>query len=213
MASDVPLSNLPDDLLLAAALKNNLRAWEEFTRRYTPFIAAIVARRALDLSNENDLEDICAEVWARLDGYNSARGTVKQFITGLTLTGIREVWAHNCLPGQPKRLPSAEDRLRSAATVVPLDEGGAAPSEADTGPLVWDKKGSPERLDAKIDIDLLLANAPMLVSRGLRLMYAQEMTVTEAADAIGTSRSTLKRHIDRFAARMASTYSDYLNAA
>ena len=88
----------------------------------------------------------------------------------------------------------------------------ALASEAANGPA-WMGRRRADQLDAGIDLDWLIERAPDLVSRGLRVMRDEGLTVAEAAAAIGTTRFTLRRQIDKLAAAMAEAYAEYRKAA
>lgn len=204
MASTAPLFfphlDASDADLLVAALGRSERAWRLLVPRLQPYLSKVVTRRAGDLPPDLR-EEVQQEVWAAIavrpaDDYDSS-SSAAEYVGGFVGHAADRVRAAYRAPGERSRARDAARGTSESAT--DLD----AQLEPDDFP---DLTGEREltRLEAKLDIERAQAVASPEVAYAIKLILEEDYTYSEAANASGISRFTLRRELLQLASVVAA---------
>ena len=169
---------------LTACINGDKRAWDALVERYARVIFAAVSRTVCRRADGSEIEDIAQDVFVRLvrDDYRQLRSydaSRASFTTWLTVIS-RSV---------------AIDHLRKRRPVeVPLE---AAPP-----PSVDDPPAPPEAPPIPAG---LLSGRQKLV---LTMLFEKQMTVSEAADALGVDPQTIRSTKHKALTKLRSHFGD-----
>jgi DNA-directed RNA polymerase specialized sigma24 family protein len=206
IASLFHLDGSTDEQLLVAALHGDPAAWKRLTRRFEPYLRAVVRRRARAMPNDLHGE-ITSEVWTAviLRGpacFNPLTITARDYISSFVKDATDRVRAAYRAPGErsrardghrPRKRPSrVGDQPR--AVVVRFDE---LPEEEQPK-----AQGEWERIDRNIDIDWAQALAPSDVALAIDLIRYWGVGFEEAAGVVGISRAMLLRELAQLGRRL-----------
>ena len=198
-----------DETILVAALRGDSRDFSRLDARFRRPLLSLASRWAPALDPAL-LEDIVQEVWTtitiQLDqgglSYDPDRERAIEFLAAFVPNAAQAVRSRLRPAGQRSRpaQPAPNDfeslpagwrwRRTEQSALVEIAEKVAAPDEI-------------ERIDTKMDIELLAAKAEPRVARAIAVIVADDATISGAADLVGLSPSTLSRRLAELGQRAA----------
>ena len=212
MASTAPFfhpGNPTDELLLTAALSGDQSAWMPLTKRFQPYLATVVRRRAGDLPADLQ-EEIITEVWAAVffrgpSSFNRMVSSARDHIASFVKDATDRLRAAYRAPGERSRARDAW-RARSRARARP-DLTEPAVVSFDQLPE-RDQPDDPRqedelrRLDASIYVERAQTLAMPAVALAIDLVRYWGVSYAEAALTVGITRVMLLRQLARLGRRL-----------
>jgi len=187
-----------DEYLLDAALRGQPRAWAVMVTQLTPYVRTVIRRRAGDLPGDVQ-EEITQEIWAAIARRgprqgNGLREPARRYIRRFLRPAIDRVRSAYRVPGTRSRWRN-ESPDWEAPVSVELES--LAEHEDDVAAMQL------RRIEARIDVRKLLANAAPLIVLAATMMINRGYNVSQAAGAVGLKRLALHRGLRALARRVA----------
>jgi hypothetical protein len=210
---------------LIAFLEGDPQVREDFPAHLHDRLLKVARRVAPQLARKGLAEDVVQQMWVLLlqkspGAFDPTRGTAINYLWFTMKTAARDIQASYTAPGQrtrPQR--KAEGRLANkqpgrfneepvfrAEEPVSLNEMvwvEALGEEVELIESIQDDSDPMETVDDRLQVqwllDLARTIAPEPVYIALETVYREEAGLTAAATVAGMHRSTLRRHIDRWA--------------
>jgi DNA-directed RNA polymerase specialized sigma24 family protein len=203
-----PVSPDSDEAVLVAALRGGNRDLGKLDARFRRPLLGL-ARRWVPALDPLLLEDVVQEVWVAISAqlikgelsYNPACGRAIDFLAAFVPNAAQAVRSRLRPAGERSRMVRKSNDLESLAaecrwtktdrsSLVDAVDNVAAADEI-------------ERVDAKIDIELLAARAEPQVARAIAVMVVDGETMSAAAERVGLSASTFSRRLSDLGRRAA----------
>lgn len=157
-------------------------------------------------------EDVVQQLWLIvLEGgatFDPRRGAPITFLKQVMRRAARDVYAVNAPAGERTRPRADEDRRFRAVSLDEIVNPGSE-DETTVAEMVVDDTEDAEReatahVDAEALLEVIAVTAPPFVVKALRLIYENDLAFEEAAMAVGVSRFTLRRELDKWCASLGS---------
>jgi DNA-directed RNA polymerase specialized sigma24 family protein len=186
-----------DALILAVLTKDPFdpREFDRQARRYGgTVLRAIAPDLPEDRHDEVVNEAVVCLLTSGLEGWRASGRDATPFFYACLRQGLRQVRANYAPPGVKTRRPTQAER--KAAKPIVASKRPILPPEAHPDPSA---AAAFAEVEHQRDAAEILARAPEMVGRALRLLCFDDLEHKDVAAELGLSRQALYRRLDKFA--------------